>query len=132
MRSERIGEKYYFWDRAKMQADGIKICDLTDGALVYSYYRYIPHRMVKKWVKSEMQKYLVVKEYKGGVLLLGFESGGQNLPCSHDPFDVICYDFIIMHKDYKQRDLAHKILKRNRHCARALSVCVDSSGVFYA
>lgn len=131
MRSERIGEKYYFWDRQKMKQDGIRICDLTtNGSVIYSYYRYIPRKMVDKWVRSEMQKYLIQKEYKGGVLLLGFDSSTQNLPCSQDPFDVVCYDFVIMHKEFDLRETALKILKTNRHCSRALSVCMDSRGVF--
>ena len=122
---KKVGKKFYFVDVAKLHGIRVSPCEFLKGER-YSTMRSIPETMIERLGLDK--EYLIEKEYKGGVGLIGFD-GKQKLPNSHDPFDALCYDFLIIKKGFKQIPLVMKLLAYNRN-GKISKYCLFDGNVF--
>lgn len=122
----KIGDKIYFFNKEILKRNGLTPSELSGGC-VTSYKRLVAHKIIRE---RKIDKWLLIeKTYKGGVLLVGFDSSKQFLPCSDDPLEAIAYELIIMREGFAKAREVEQVLRYNRSKKRVRLLTIAKNGV---
>lgn len=122
----KIGDKIYFFNKEILKSKGLTPSELSGGC-VSSYKRLIAHKIIRE--RGIDKELLIEKTYKGGVLLVGFDSSKQNLPCSDDPLDAISHELVIVREGFARAREVEQVMRYNRSKKRVRILTLAKNGV---